>query len=311
MLKVLVADDDDGARSLAQVSAEAVGHECLVARSGDEAWSLFCSYQPDVLVTDWMMPGDLDGPGLCRAVRAAERDRYTYVVLMTTRSSRREVLAGLEAGADDYLVKPLDPFALQARLLVAGRVTALHSELAAFRAELAQSARTDPLTSLPNRRKLDEDLEQVHARSVRYGRPYSVALCDVDHFKRYNDTHGHRAGDWALQEVAATLERRCRGTDTVYRYGGEEFLVLLPEQGECQAVDAVDRLRSAVARLDIQHAPGATSRVTVSAGVASYSPERPLDLETLVHEADLALYRSKSSGRNRTTGATAVAAARR
>lgn len=299
-MRILVADDDDDARMLAQVVVEAAGHECRVAESGDVAWELFLSYQPDVLVTDWMMPG-WDGPALCRAVRAHERDHYTYIVMSSSRSAHSAVLAGFEAGADDYLVKPLDPLALQARLLVARRVTALHDELAAYRSELAASARTDCLTDLPNRRKLDEDLPRLHARSMRYDRPYSLALCDIDHFKRYNDTYGHLAGDRALQAVAATLAAACRDADTLYRYGGEEFLVLLPEQPQDQAVAAVERLRASVADLRIEHEAGAASHVTLSAGVATFDPARPLDVETMVREADLALYRSKSTGRNRTT----------
>jgi PleD family two-component response regulator len=150
-------------------------------------------------------------------VRESERDRYTYIILSTSRSRHDEVLAGLEAGADDYLVKPLDPWALQTRLLVAQRLTALHAELAAYRAELARSARTDALTGLPNRRQLAEDLDRIHTRSERYERPYSVALCDIDHFKRYNDTHGHLAGDRALQAVATTLGEALRSAATVYR----------------------------------------------------------------------------------------------
>lgn len=302
MMRVLVADDDDDACLLAKAVVEAAGHECRVATSGDVAWEMFLRYQPDVLVTDWMMPG-LDGLALCRAVRAHDRDRYTYIVMSTSRSSHGAVLAGLEAGADDYLVKPLDPLALQGRLLVASRVTALHEKLAAYRSELAETARTDELTELSNRRKLGEDLPRLHARSARYDRPYSLALCDIDHFKRYNDIHGHPAGDRALKAVAATLTAACRDTDALYRYGGEEFLVLMPEQRQDQAVAAVERLRASVAGLRIEHEPGATSHVTLSAGVASFDPDRPVDVETLVREADLALYRSKSTGRNRTTAA--------
>lgn len=300
-MKILVADDDEGARLLAEAVVTSQGHECRVAASGDAAWALFADEHVDVLITDWMMPG-LDGPQLARAVRAAAREEYTYIIMVTSRSARGEILAGIEAGADDYLIKPLDPFALQARLLVARRVTDLHAELAASRAELAESARTDALTRIPNRRKLDEDLPQLHARSARYGHDYSLALCDIDNFKFYNDTHGHRAGDVALQAVASTLADACREGDALFRYGGEEFVVLLPEQTQESAVAAVDRLRRAIAALVIEHAPGETSQVTLSAGVATFTPTRGVDVDTILQEADRALYRSKEEGRNRTTG---------
>jgi len=300
-MRILVADDDEGARMLAEAVVTSQGHECRVAASGDEAWELFSTEQFDVLVTDWMMPG-LDGPQLTRAVRATAREEYTYIILVTSRSARGEILAGIEAGADDYLIKPLDPFALQARLLVARRVTALHGELATYRAELAESARTDALTKVPNRRKLDEDLPQLHARSQRYGHDYSLAVCDIDNFKRYNDTYGHQAGDVALQAVASTMAEACREGDALFRYGGEEFVVLLPEQPQESAMAAVDRLRRAVAALVIEHAPGETSQVTLSAGVATFTPTRGIDVDTVLQEADRALYRSKAEGRNRTTG---------
>jgi PleD family two-component response regulator len=233
-VKVLVADDDPGSLLVAKAAVERSGHECLAAADGDEAWALYLAHQPDVVVTDWMMPG-MDGLALCRAIRAREADLYTYIVLLTSQGSRNDVLAGLEAGADDYVTKPLDPFVLHARLLVALRVTTLHADLAHYRKMLAQQARTDPLTGLHNRLKLSEDLERLHARSVRYAEDYCVAMCDVDNFKSYNDIYGHQAGDLALRAVAAALAGLGRTSDGVYRFGGEEFLLVLPNQSQLGA----------------------------------------------------------------------------
>lgn len=307
-MRILVADDDFGSRLVAQASVEALGHTCTTAVDGDEAWQLFCSNQPEVLVTDREMPG-LNGVQLCRAIRDVELDRYTYIILVTSAGDDGDVLSGMEAGADDYLTKPLDPFALQARLLAAQRVTSLHAQLARYRTELAELARTDPLTKLRNRLTLGQDLDLLHSRSQRYQRCYSLALFDVDLFKGYNDAYGHQAGDAALRGVALALDHHGRQGDAVYRYGGEEFLVVLPEQTPDAAFAAVDRLRVAVQELGIEHAASAEGILTVSAGVASLVAGRAITSEELLKEADLALYQAKASGRNRVVSAGYAASA--
>jgi diguanylate cyclase (GGDEF)-like protein len=297
-VKVLVADDDPGSLLVARAAVERSGHDCLAAADGDEAWALFLEHQPDVVVTDWMMPG-MDGLALCRAIRARETDLYTYIVLLTSQGSRDDVLAGLEAGADDYVTKPLDPFVLRARLLVALRITTLHADLAHYRKVLSQQARTDPLTGLHNRLKLAEDLEQLHARSARYGEEYSLAMCDVDNFKAYNDIYGHQAGDLALRAVAAALARHARKSDGVYRYGGEEFLLVLPKQGLPGAKALMERTLAAVRELGIPHVGDPSGQLRLSAGISTFSAQHPADADTLLGEADAALYAAKAAGRNR------------
>jgi diguanylate cyclase (GGDEF)-like protein len=297
-VKVLVADDDPGSLLVAKAAVERYGHECLAAADGDEAWALYLAYQPDVVVTDWMMPG-MDGLALCRAIRAREGDLYTYIVLLTSQGSRNDVLAGLEAGADDYVTKPLDPFVLHARLLVALRVTTLHADLAHYRKMLAQQARTDPLTGLHNRLKLSEDLERLHARSVRYAEDYCVAMCDVDNFKSYHDIYGHQAGDLALRAVAAALAGQARTTDGVYRFGGEEFLLVLPNQSQLGAKALMERALDSVRDLKIAHSGDPLGQLTLSAGISAFTAENRLDAETLLGEADAALYAAKAAGRNR------------
>jgi diguanylate cyclase (GGDEF)-like protein len=298
-MKVLVVDDDPLSRLVVQTAVERLGHEPTAAEDGEAAWLCFNHDKPDVLITDLMMPG-VDGLELCRRVRADVRAGYTYIILATALGEREDVVRGMEAGADDYLVKPVGPFDLQARLIAAQRVTLLHAELARHRADLAHLARHDPLTQLGNRRSLDEDLEVLHARSQRYGRSYCLAICDVDRFKAYNDLYGHQAGDEALRAVAATMAREVRAGDGVYRFGGEEFVLVLPEQTLETGLIAAERVRGAVQQLAIPHAAAGSGGVlTLSAGIAAFRPGEATAVEELLKRADAALYRAKSAGRNR------------
>jgi diguanylate cyclase (GGDEF)-like protein len=297
-VKVLVADDDPGALLLARAAVERAGHHCIVASDGDEAWHIYRTQHPDVLVSDWTMPGR-DGLALCRAIRAEESELYTYIVLVTSHGLRENILSGLEAGADDYVTKPLDPFVLHARLLVASRVTALHADLARYRKVLSHEARTDALTGLHNRLKLSEDLEQLHAHNERYGRDYCLVMCDVDNFKSYNDIYGHPAGDLALRSVASVLLSQARRSDGVYRFGGEEFLLVLPDQSQETARVLIERALAAVEALGITHAGSVTGVLTLSAGISGYSTGRPVPSDLLLMAADEALYRAKAAGRNR------------
>lgn len=296
-MKVLVVDDDAGSRLVAQAAVEQSGHECITASDGNSAWELYQRHRPEAVVTDLKMPG-LDGLELCRAIRASGTDSYTYLVLVTSHGSRDDVLAGMQAGADDYVSKPLDPFTLHTRLLIALRVTSLHADLTRYRTALAQQARTDPLTGLSNRLKLSEDLLELHASSERYARSYCLALCDVDNFKSYNDLYGHPAGDSALQKVAHALSTNARRSDSVYRYGGEEFLILLPNQSRDSGRTLIERARVTLEASAIQHTGSPTGVLTLSAGISAYSPDHPVDTQRLLKQADLALYAAKSAGRN-------------
>ena len=244
-----------------------------------EAWHAFEQAPTDVLITDWMMPG-LAGPELCRRVRQRSDDGYTYVILATSLERHEHVLEGMEAGADDYLTKPIEPFDLQTRLIAAQRVTELHKQVAQFHSELArlnielgEQARTDPLTRLGNRMRLHEDLSSHQPRAVRTDSWYCLAICDLDSFKHYNDTFGHLAGDGALRRVADVLANASRDTDSVYRYGGEEFVVLLRDTAPDRRLIAMERLRQAVEGLAIPHEHSARFRVvTISSGVARARP---------------------------------------
>ena len=298
-MRVLIADDDLGSRLVAKAALQAQGHECLTAADGDEAWRLMTQSNPDVLVTDRDMPG-LDGLDLCRRIRASHQEGYTYIVLLTGLDDPDEITAGMQAGADDYLTKPLDPVALRARLLAASRVTALHAELARARAALVAQANTDPLTGLRNRHGLAADLAQLDHLSLRYGRSYCIAMCDIDSFKAYNDAYGHPAGDQALRTVAAVLTEVARQGDRVYRYGGEEFLVLLPEQDVAGAAAALERMRAHLMAIGIAHPAGGPAGVlTISAGLAACSASQRVPSREVLAEADRALYEAKRGGRDR------------
>ncbi len=306
-MRVLVADDEATTRLVVKAVVQKLGHECLVANDGDRAWVLLQTTPIDVLITDWMMPG-LDGPELCRRVRGRPSDAYayTYTILATVMSDRADILAGMEAGADDYLIKPLDPFDVQTRLIAAERVTELHTEIADYRlqlerlnGDLAEQARTDPLTQLGNRLRLREDLQIVHARAQRHARPYSIAMCDLDHFKAYNDTYGHPQGDQALQHVAAVLAADQRADDTAYRYGGEEFIIIYADEHLPGAAAAANHLLRTIEALAIPHTRNDPHGIlTISVGIATYEPGNDQSAATILEQADQALYTAKQHGRN-------------
>jgi two-component system cell cycle response regulator len=307
-MEILIVDDDRVTVVKLQRSLEKLGHRVTVARDGAEAWRRVCAGGVSLIVSDWMMP-ELDGLELCRRIRARAATPYTYVILLTARGSRDDRLEGLDAGADDFLSKPLDTGELVARINVARRILAMHDQLQSHadqlaalhvalerqNAMLAERAATDALTGLCNRRQFDESLRSALSFAGRHGQMLSLIMLDVDLFKTYNDTFGHQAGDDVLRILAGTLRTESRGHDIVARYGGEEFAVILPATDSEGAVSAAERLRMAVARQ-----PWPQRSVTASFGVAT-AVARACDADRLLREADRALYHSKARGRNCTT----------
>jgi diguanylate cyclase (GGDEF)-like protein len=305
-MRVLVVDDDAVTRRILHVSVTRLGHQCVLAKDGDEGWEIAQREVIDAIISDWTMPG-LDGLELCRRVRAQRTSAYTYFILLTANDARQHFLAGMQGGADDYLRKPPDPDELQVRLTAASRITQLHRQLSQQNAELErlnhalfEQGRTDAVTGVGNRLRMQEDLVQLWSRATRYTQPFCVALCDVDHFKLYNDACGHQAGDKVLQAVARTLSSALRGGDAVYRYGGEEFLVMLPGPGLAAAGIAMTRLRAAIEALAVPHPAFHDRAVTISVGIAAFDPK--LTLDEVIRRADVALYVAKSRGRNRVIG---------
>jgi two-component system cell cycle response regulator len=310
VLRILLADDDPTSRLITQTALRNLGHQCQTVIDGFQAWEAYLTQRPDVVISDWMMPG-LDGLELCRKIRDQGSGGYTYFVMVTSQKGLDQVIEGMTAGADDYLIKPLNPNDLRGRLIAAARVTNLHRQLAIQRdqltvlnAELVAIARRDPLTGLGNRRALQEDLELLEARVARYGHRYCMALLDIDHFKSYNDTYGHLAGDKALQAVADLLKDQARGGDALYRYGGEEFLCIFPEQSLATGTIAAQRMRSGLESLAIPHIGNDGGVLTLSAGLAVLDQNRQRLVPEVLKEADDALYRAKQLGRNRIEYAT-------
>jgi two-component system, cell cycle response regulator len=218
----------------------------------------------------------------------------------------------MEVGADDYLKRPIDIDEIRARLFSAHRVLSVYRAMAEQNAKLRrdserafQAARLDPLTQIPNRLRLKEDLEAIRSRALRYGERYCLAICDIDGFKQYNDHHGHIAGDHALRAIADRLRRRLRQGDSLYRYGGDELLIILPEQSLDEARSALERVRLAVTRLELP-VEGGSDSLTISIGVAAL--DYLSDFGTWIERADAALYRAKEKGRNRVEVATSARA---
>lgn len=305
-MRIIIAEDDNVTRLILEAELRKSDHQVLTARDGEGAWALYTAAGADVIISDGMMPG-IDGFELCRRVRSAPADRYPYFIFLTSLADQSFVRRGMEVGADDYLAKPLDPAILSARLAVASRITALHRRLARQQVELGAmnealyaQARTDPLTGLANRLKLTEDLP-ILKRSIEQGATYCAIMCDIDFFKLYNDTYGHQAGDAALRMVAASLKANLRVTDRVYRYGGEEFLVIAPVKANSEAIDIAERFRAAVEALAEPHAKSLFGIVTLSVGTAVSGPQATFRVASWLGEADSALYRSKEQGRNRNT----------
>jgi diguanylate cyclase (GGDEF)-like protein len=293
-MKILIAEDQPLSALYLRRTLEKMGHEAVAVPDGEQAWQFVRDGYARVLISDWMMP-HLDGPELCRRIRASRNDHYTYIILLTSRDCRRDRLKGLRAGADDFLIKPPDADELAVRLEIAERILVVHEQLAQQNARLAELAAIDDLTGTKNRRRFREDLDLLVAQAIRMGTPLSLVILDIDHFKIYNDTHGHPAGDALLKWVGMTLRSAVRSHDVVARYGGEEFVVLLPATNANEAVEVAERLRLAVSL-----GPPSEFAVTASFGVATLGPATPTP-SALVEHADQALYRSKHAGRDQIT----------
>lgn len=259
--------------------------------SGTEAWNLL--QEPDaprLILLDWMLPG-LDGIELCRRIRRLGSDgTYFYTVMLTAKDRKQDLLTAMAAGADDYLAKPVDPSELKARVLVGKRLLELQHSL-------KFAATHDFLTKLLNRAETLAGLKRELSRSERTGQPVGIILADLDHFKEVNDSHGHAAGDEALKEVARRLKADLRPYDLAGRYGGEEFLLILPTCNLNNATQRAEQLRLAVSRSPISTLLG-TVPLTMSMGVTVSSPDAPLTAQELLQQADSALYRAKEKGRN-------------
>jgi diguanylate cyclase (GGDEF)-like protein len=295
-MRVLIADDNQMSRVLLRSSVERWGYEVVLAANGLDAWEILAKPDaPPMAILDWVMP-DVTGPELCRRVRETHREPYTYILLLTSKNTKNDTVEGFEAGADDYIVKPFDDNELRMRLRAGQRIVDLQMKLMQAREELRERASKDLLTMLPNRSAIAAALEREISRCHRDNRTCGVILLDIDHFKKINDTYGHFAGDAVLRETAIRLRGNMREYDQVGRYGGEEFLVVLPNCDLDAATKQAERMRQKL-QGDVMRVDGAELSISASFGVTvSDCSERSPDI--FVRVADEALYRAKASGRN-------------
>jgi len=296
--RILIAEDDPVSRRMLESLLLKWAYDVTVVTDGMEAFRLLDSTDaPRLAVLDWMMPG-MEGVEICRRIRERKDRPYIYVILLTARSQKQDLLDGLELGADDYLTKPFDAQELRARLRVGGRILSLQDDLLAAQEELQFRATNDALTGIPNRPAILEALDREMARQVRDDRPFGIVLADIDHFKNVNDTYGHLSGDDVLRTVAQRLRDSTRPYDSVGRYGGEEFLIVAPLTDVPGTVALAERIRRNIDSQPVSARAGPLP-VTVSLGIAVSSYPPCADAKTLLQLADDALYRAKAKGRNR------------
>ena len=297
-MHVLIVDDDFVTRRLLRARLEQ--HNFIVSEAvhGQAAWELLQEQPISLVITDWLMP-IMDGLELIEYIRAHIQNRYVYIILLTSLDNKADVITGLEAGADDYVVKPFNMLELNARLGIGRRVLELEQQLRSLNMQLYQQASYDQLTSLYNRASITKRIEQhlLHARLME--QPISFALCDIDHFKQVNDTYGHHVGDEVLKWVADYLQQSLRANDDTGRWGGEEFLLVLPGASHASATLTLERLRSSLTKTCYSLADGTRLTITISIGAVSTYVDEHTTIESLLSSADQALYAAKRAGRNR------------
>ena len=300
--QILVADDSPLFRDMLKKMLLEWGYDVIAVSDGRQAWDLLRQENgPRLALLDWMMPG-MEGAEVCRRVRAGVRDRYVYMILLSVRAGSDDVVSGIESGADDYIVKPFEVDELHARLRAGRRVLSLQEDLVEAREALREQATRDGLTGCWNRTAIFDILQSELARSGRSGEPLIVLMADLDGFKPVNDRFGHMAGDAVLRQVAARMRAAVRRYDAVGRYGGEEFLMVLPRCEPAGGLALAERIRHAIGA-ECFRAGDVEIRLTCSLGAACAKPPAMPKADDLVRAADAALYRAKHQGRDRVEGA--------
>ncbi|MFA6132680.1 MAG: diguanylate cyclase [Phycisphaerae bacterium] len=297
-MRLLIAEDDCVSSRILQGMLQNWGHEVVVTSDGRQAWEqLQVPDAPSMVILDWVMP-HLDGIEVCLRLRQLKRDIRPYIILLTGKDQKRDMIQGLGAGADDYVTKPFDPDELRVRIDAGRRILDLQIESLMAMEALRRQASHDYLTGLPNRATIMGLLDKEFARTARNGSHVGVVMADIDNFKDVNDTFGHPTGDVLLTEVAKRLATEMRSYEYVGRYGGEEFLIILADCDTQAAMGAAERLRYAVAAKTFD-VGNLRLPITLSFGVASTSQLRSPTQGLLVQIADAAMYRAKRAGRNR------------
>lgn len=305
-MKILIVEDDAISRKLLQKTLEGWGYTILTAENGQEAWDIFKNEKIKFIIADWLMPV-MDGVVLCRNIRSSETSGYVYFILLTGKGKKEDIINGLDAGADDYVVKPFDREELKVRVRAGERILKLEKELTEknemlykLNFKLEELLRLDVLMNIGNRLSFYETIRKVHHRACRYAHGYSIIMCDIDYFKMYNDTYGHIEGDNVLKAVAVSIKRSLRVSDDIFRYGGEEVVIVLPDQDMEGTIAVAERIRKDIEDMRIENKGGINGVLTISCGVAGFDSEKLDDKwEGILDQADKALYMAKAAGRNR------------
>jgi two-component system cell cycle response regulator len=304
MMKILIAEDDSTSRLILENMLKKWGYDVVSTNDGNDAWKKLQEEDaPRLLILDWMMPG-IEGIEICRRLRenSKSEDHYTYVTLLTAKESKENIVTGMEAGADDYITKPFDMHELRVRVRAGERIVQLQSELLEAKKKLEVQSRTDPLTGVLNRRAILSQIGCELSRAKRENTQISVSMLDLDHFKTINDTFGHLAGDAVLRECMHRVQSAIRPYDSVGRFGGEEFIVVLPGAAGTDAFTVAERIRLRINET-AANVDGISIPFTISQGVATSNGETNMD--GMIAMADQALYRAKKNGRNRVEKAPA------
>ena len=300
---ILIAEDNPVSRGLLEKTLVKTGYKVVATRDGGEALDIFKKTFFPIVITDWMMPG-MNGLELCEAIRGNASDGYVYIVFLTSKDSKDDIIAALEAGADDYLVKPFHRAELMARLRTGKRILHLERSLREANEDIKLLSITDSLTQVYNRGYVMTRLPEEVGRAKRYNHVLSIIMCDIDHFKEINDSFGHLAGDVVLKSVSKSLTDGIRNdVDWLARYGGEEFLIVLSETGTVGAMAVAERLRKALADKTV-YWEKQDIHTTASFGVVTYDPARDglASPENLIRRVDQYLYQAKEAGRNLVVG---------
>ena len=296
-MKILLVEDDSLSRQLVKTPLQRAGYDVVEAEDGQAAWELFQREQFHLVITDWMMP-EMDGPALVQHIRSSSQKSYTYIIMLTAMDDKNNVVTGLESGADEYLTKPFNSRELIARVASGARILKLEEQLIEAHHKMEVLAMHDGLTGLFNRRAIEQHAEAELDLAKRKGRSLSILLLDIDHFKSINDQYGHKVGDDTLRQLAKILIENLRQYDRAGRWGGEEFIVILPDTQLSEAAIVAERLRVRVEETKLSLEARGQFSMQISAGVASASGHYP-SLARLIDATDQALYQAKQTGRNR------------
>nr|WP_320192415.1 diguanylate cyclase [uncultured Desulfobacter sp.] len=291
-MKILIAEDDPIFRAILENNLKKWGYQVVSTSDGGQAWDIISKPGcPNIVISDWMMP-EMDGLQLCRNVRDQAGPRYIYFIILTAKGEQKDILKGLEAGADDFLTKPIDYVELKYRILIGERIIRLEEKV-------LELARNDSLTGTLNRRAFMEKLDEELERAARNKIPLSLLMTDIDHFKQVNDQYGHIAGDRVLKQFVSQMAQTVRPYDFIGRYGGEEFILCLPDCSIKEGRDIAERMRIKIETTPMHISTHRSPiHITSSFGISSFSSAGENNAETLIKKADEALYSAKNEGRN-------------